>query len=134
MLIEVAECSTNGNLAERHGYLIEDFGHARSDQSESFDSLAPRGRTDPAEAELLRSSATSPRCPTEAAGECWGLVELYREHGEALRVKTSCATVPRAGRADADLTITAERAGDRRDVRVEPQQPPTTRAPRSTYL
>jgi GAF domain-containing protein len=88
MLIEVAECSTNGvSLQSGHGYLIEDFPVTleviakREPRTVSLNEEAP----DPAEAELLRELGYQSllMLPLEAAGECWGLVELYREHGEA---------------------------------------------------
>lgn len=88
MLIEVAECSTNGvSLQSGHGYLIEDFPVTleviakREPRTVSLHEEAP----DPAEAELLRELGYESllMLPLEADGECWGLVELYREDGEA---------------------------------------------------
>jgi GAF domain-containing protein len=88
MLIEVAECSTNGvSLQSGHGYLIENFPVTlqvimkREPRTVSLLEAEP----DPAEAELLRELGYQSllMLPLETAGECWGLVELYREHGEA---------------------------------------------------
>jgi GAF domain-containing protein len=88
MLIEVAESSANGvSLQRGHGYLIEDFPVTlevitkRESRAVSLHEAEP----DPAEAELLRELGYESllMIPLEAAGECWGLVELYREHGEA---------------------------------------------------
>jgi GAF domain-containing protein len=88
MLIEMAECSTSGvSLRSGHGYVIENFPLTlevitkREPRAVSLHEEAP----DPAEAELLRELGYESllMLPLEAAGECWGLVELYREHGGA---------------------------------------------------
>jgi GAF domain-containing protein len=88
MLIEVAECSTTGaSLRSGHGYVIESYPVTREvitkrePRTVSLHDPAP----DPAEAGLLRELGYESLLmyPLEVAGECWGLVELYREHGEA---------------------------------------------------
>lgn len=86
LLIEVAEHVTNRrSLRSGHGYLIKDFPltleviRTREPRAVALSEPAP----DPAEARLLRELGYQSllMLPLESGGECWGLVELYRDDG-----------------------------------------------------
>jgi len=82
LLIEVAEYSPSGKrLQLGHGYLVSDFPLTREvlEQRESRTVSVHDDKSEPNEAALLRELGFDSllMLPLEAAGEAWGLIEIY---------------------------------------------------------